>query len=153
MTTLIELAKKLKENLNKNGDIKNFGDIKNLKDILLEYSGDDYKRYCDFSDKSYTRNLIFRDEHFEILILCWNKHQKSGIHNHPEKGCLVRVLEGSLRELCYDGDNRFISENIINKDDISYQKGYNGRHNIVNGKNRSVTLHVYSPPDYEPDFF
>jgi hypothetical protein len=32
--------------------------------------------------KNYTRNLITENEHFSLMVLCWNPHAKSCIHAH-----------------------------------------------------------------------
>ena len=47
--------------------------------------------YSKFSPKSssYSRNRIFNNESFEILILAWNKDSKTPLHDHPENGCVL----------------------------------------------------------------
>ena len=47
-------------------------------------------------------NLIFRNEKYEIYLICWNKKQISKIHDHPENGCILKVLKGELIEYRYD---------------------------------------------------
>ena len=42
------------------------------------------------------------NELFEIIIISWNYNQKSPIHNHPENGCLMKILKGSLTEEKYN---------------------------------------------------
>jgi cysteine dioxygenase len=134
--------------------------LQELKSILKNYSGSDWKQYTKFCENGYTRNLVFRNKRFEILVLCWNKNQKSGIHNHPNGGCLVKLLKGfQLIEHSYklekDNKIKWLNSHNIRVGDISYQQGSSGLHNIVNPskKHCAVTLHVYCPPNYKPDFF
>lgn len=52
--------------------------------------------YLHFSDVHYTRNLIFKNELFELLALCWNPGHRSWIHNHRGQHCWMAVTEGTL---------------------------------------------------------
>ncbi len=40
--------------------------------------------YFFWSKNFYTRNLIYKDERFELMALCWDKGQVSRIHNHAD---------------------------------------------------------------------
>jgi cysteine dioxygenase len=131
--------------------------LKDQKEVLLNYIGDDWKNYQNFDKSKYVRNKVYSDNDIEIIIICWHSHQMSGVHNHPENGCIVRVLSGELKEEQYELDNgklKIIKTNCLKMDDTSYQEGINGIHNIVNESDeRAITLHIYSPPNYEPYFF
>ena len=50
-----------------------------------------------WSEKFYTRNLIFKNERFEMMTLCWSKGQCSKIHNHADQMCWMTVPVGKLR--------------------------------------------------------
>ena len=50
-------------------------------------------------------------------------------------------------------NNNLIKVNKCCKNDISFQKGKNGLHNIINSNNETVSIHIYSPPNYKPRFF
>jgi predicted metal-dependent enzyme (double-stranded beta helix superfamily) len=50
-----------------------------------------------WSSKFYTRNLIYRDERFELMAICWEKGQMSKIHNHADQNCWMTVVTGKLR--------------------------------------------------------
>tara|TARA_Y100000780_G_scaffold231670_1_gene258031 strand:- start:6212 stop:6667 length:456 start_codon:yes stop_codon:yes gene_type:complete len=145
--------KKLEEQLKSN--IESDTILKETIDIINKYNSDDWKEYCCFCNESYKRNLVFRNEQFEILILCWEKGQKSEIHNHPKNGCVLKILSGELLENVFDIQNDKLSltkESTLKKDDISYMEGSNGLHSIEAIHN-TVSLHVYSPPNYSPKFF
>jgi cysteine dioxygenase len=53
--------------------------------------------YFFWSEKFYTRNLVFKNEQFELMVLCWNKGQVSRIHNHADQRCWMSVVSGKLR--------------------------------------------------------
>lgn len=55
------------------------------------------KPYLFFSEKHYTRNLIFRNDLFELLAICWDIGQASAVHNHWNQNCWMAVPMGKLR--------------------------------------------------------
>ena len=126
--------------------------LEDMKDVMMSYNGTDWMAYQRFSDINYTRNLIFRNDIFEIMILCWNGNQKSPIHDHPSNGCYVKLLQGSLVEESYDIiDDILTLVNTAELTDnaVTYKKGKEGIHRIINpNPEECVTLHVYSPPNY-----
>jgi cysteine dioxygenase len=58
---------------------------------------DSIERYIFWSDSFYTRNLIYKDNRFEMMAICWNKGQVSRIHNHWDQKCWMTVPIGKLR--------------------------------------------------------
>ncbi|HXG83032.1 MAG TPA: cysteine dioxygenase family protein [Pyrinomonadaceae bacterium] len=54
------------------------------------------EKYLHWSEKFYTRNLIYKDERFEMMAICWNKGQVSRIHNHADQMCWMTVPVGKL---------------------------------------------------------
>jgi cysteine dioxygenase len=52
--------------------------------------------YLHSNDAHYTRNLIFKNELFEMLALCWGVGHRSWIHNHRGQHCWMAVTEGTL---------------------------------------------------------
>lgn len=69
--------------------------------LLREYAQaeDSWRRYVNFRDDTYSRNLIWRCGDFELLILCWNEGQASPIHDHAGQQCWMAVLDGNLEEV------------------------------------------------------
>lgn len=56
--------------------------------------------YLNFSSGRYTRNLIFRNDDFEMLALCWDEGSFSPIHNHSGQDCWFLVQQG---QFCLEG--------------------------------------------------
>ncbi|MFQ5776971.1 MAG: cysteine dioxygenase family protein [Terriglobia bacterium] len=62
---------------------------------------DSLQPYIFFNSGSYTRNLIFKNELFELLALCWDVGQVSRIHNHRDQQCWMAVALGKLENQNY----------------------------------------------------
>jgi cysteine dioxygenase len=129
--------------INKNFN-KDIG-LKKLIPLVKNYNGNDWKKYVNFDDNKYFRNSIFKNDNIEIVIISWNNSQYSGFHNHPEYGCILKVLDGEIIE--QTTNNNIYYNNILKKNSIGFQQGESGIHNIINKNNKSVSLHVYSPPN------
>ena len=54
-------------------------------------------KYLFFSKGNYTRNLIFKNEVFECMAICWEVGQASRIHNHRDQNCWMSAPIGRLR--------------------------------------------------------
>ncbi|MEZ5307530.1 MAG: cysteine dioxygenase family protein [Pyrinomonadaceae bacterium] len=58
---------------------------------------DSLEPYSFWSEKFYTRNLVYKDERFELMVICWEEGQSSRIHNHADQMCWMTVPFGKLR--------------------------------------------------------
>jgi cysteine dioxygenase len=114
--------------------------------------------YLHFAPRRYTRNLIYRDEVFELLALCWEPHTESPIHNHSGQLCWLSIQRGALRLenfLSLDGPGpganiRLVPHGGVDRAPegvLDLQQGDNGIHRVSNPfDERAVSLHVYSRP-------
>jgi cysteine dioxygenase len=68
-------------------------------DYLKSHPVDEHSltQYLFFSKKHYTRNLIFKDDLFELVAVCWEVGQASQIHNHHNQNCWMTIPIGKLR--------------------------------------------------------
>lgn len=126
-----------------------------LKEILANYQSTDWEKFVHFKDGVYHRELVCCNNNYKIIIISWKKGIASGIHDHPTKGCLMKVLKGNLIEIRYKKQNEIMqktSTSLLTTDEISFIEGSDGLHNIYAAED-SVSLHIYSPPDYVPNFF
>ncbi len=123
--------------------------------ITESYCGSDWQDHTTFSSETYTRNLVKKNAHIAMLIVCWEAGQKSDIHDHPSRGCILKVLAGEITEQQYSKDNALTlrGQLTLQAGETSYQEGSTGLHSIINGNTRGVSLHIYSPPDYTPVFY
>ena len=58
---------------------------------------DSAQKYLFWNDGFYTRNLVYKDERFEMMAVCWEPGQASRIHNHSDQNCWMTVPVGRLR--------------------------------------------------------
>lgn len=52
--------------------------------------------FLHFSSSHYTRNLVYRSELFELMVICWDIGQRSRVHNHQGQNCWMAVPIGRL---------------------------------------------------------
>ncbi|AYV78460.1 MAG: I cysteine dioxygenase [Edafosvirus sp.] len=139
-----------------NNNLISKGELEKQSEVIKRYNGDDWKDYVSFSDIRYKKNLVKKGDNIEIYVICWKKNQKSGIHNHPDGGCLLKVLSGEIKEDCYcikqDCCPIYTLTKTLKKDDIGYQIGKNGLHTI-SVIDDTVTLHIYAPPNHKTLFY
>ena len=129
----------------------------NLQSILANYSGTDWLEHVFYFENTYNKNLIFSNDMFDIYIIAWLKDQATRIHDHPLKGCLLKVLQGSFTENIYINDlktktTKFYKEKSLNPGDISFKINKGVLHQIV-AKADSVSIHIYSPNNYVPQVY
>lgn len=129
-----------------------------LKNEILNYTGNDWKKYVSLDDEKYTRNIIFTNDKIEIILICWNNRQSSCIHDHPDYGCLFRILDGELHEYVYvfsnDNNIKISNINVLSKNQLSYKQGNKELHTIINNKDSpTMSLHIYCPPNYKPNIY
>lgn len=140
-------------------EINNGKTLSQLHNVLKQYVGCDWKNYVQFSDTKYNRikisPSISENKIFEIVIICWKKNQQSQIHDHPENGCLLKLLSGKIEETKYiNHKNSLISTNtsIFHLNNTSYLCGKMGLHSIK-ALEDSVSIHIYSPINYIPTYY
>jgi cysteine dioxygenase len=135
-------------------DIKESECLSNHRDILRRYNGEDWREYMAFNPYHYNRIKIdsFSNSQFEFILICWDVGQNSPIHDHPESGCLLKILNGELIEERYENKNDtpiLIKSTTVSENSVSYMESDRIVHRIINSDDRTVSLHIYSPPDYE----
>ena len=114
--------------------------------------------YLHFAPRRYTRNLIYRDDTFELIALCWEPHTESPIHNHSGQLCWLSIQRGALRLENFaslDGPGPGRDIRLVPKGGVAraaegvvdLQQGDDAIHRVSNPfDERAVSLHVYSRP-------
>ena len=59
-------------------------------------SHDEIKPFVFWRESFYTRNLIYRDDLFEVMAICWMPGQKTAIHSHNGQLGWMSVPEGEV---------------------------------------------------------
>jgi cysteine dioxygenase len=120
---------------------------------------DSIDRFLFWSPSFYTRNLVYKDERFEMLAICWESGQVSRVHNHDGQRCWMTVPVGRLK-----GQN-FAVEEIDEATDhcklretdtfelsefraakVELEEPIHQILNLVEFKERAVSIHIYSKP-------
>ena len=82
-------------------------------------------------------------EDFDAFLLRWPKNASSPVHDHPARGCFMKVLEGMLKERFYDSDTDTVNETLMRVGDFGFIKGEQ-KHLIKNvGDREAYSLHIY----------
>ncbi|MBA2736436.1 MAG: cysteine dioxygenase family protein [Pyrinomonadaceae bacterium] len=120
---------------------------------------DTISRFFFWSEKFYTRNLIYKDARFELMALCWDKGQVSRIHNHADQMCWMSVPVGRLRgqnfraveideekQLCKleEAGCFDLSDCLAAK--VELEQPIHQILNLPEFAERAVSLHIYSKP-------
>ena len=108
--------------------------LRNLNPSPSYYSHLPYPR-----EHTYTRHLIGTAPNIEVYIIAWGPLADSQFHGHPEGGCWMRCLEGTL----YEQTPSTYKVKEIRGHIIGYQKGQGGIHRITTN-DTSYSIHVYS---------
>lgn len=112
-----------------------------------------------FRRSHYTRNLIHRDDLFEVVAIGWEPGQESAIHNHRGQECWMGVPTGRLevrnyRLLRKDPEARtcLIEPSVRYAMDprhpaaVDPNEPIHSVHNLEEFGARAVSVHVYSRP-------
>jgi hypothetical protein len=121
---------------------------------------DSLEDYVKFRTDRYSRNLIYKNELFELLVLCWDTGHRAPIHGHEGESCWARIERGSLKFTNY----REISEQPLRLETTGapviglpgYLDGPADIHeveNLVAFGRSAVSLHLYSRPYGECDIY
>lgn len=122
--------------LNSFSKLKN---IKNINRIFYNYNID-FKKYYINNPKNYEKKIIYKNEDYELVLINWEKGSFTNYHNHPENGCVLKVLDGKLYEI---NDGKSI---VLNKNDVNF-KLKDDYHRII-ALEKSYSLHYYSPSNF-----
>lgn len=115
---------------------------------------DDWRRYAHFDPDGYARNLVHRDERFEVILLCWGEGQESPIHDHAGQQCWMSVVEGRIEELHYEepragqrGPLTMRRRATLERGGVAYIDDGIALHKVrPEAGGSGVSLHVYSQP-------
>ncbi len=120
---------------------------------------DSIGRYLFWSQNCYTRNLVYKDDRFEMLAICWEPGQVSRVHNHSEQRCWMTVPVGRLKGQNFavdeiDETNGYcklretdafeLAECLAAK--VELEEPIHQILNLTEFGERAVSIHIYSKP-------
>ncbi|MFN2411884.1 MAG: cysteine dioxygenase family protein [Pyrinomonadaceae bacterium] len=146
-------------------DLRNIPDENFVCEYVYDFLSDNplavdsIEKYFYWSDRNYTRNLIYKDERFELMAVCWEPGQVSRIHNHFDQRCWMTVPIGRLkgqnfaveemdetRGYCKlrEAERFELSPSLVAK--VELEEPIHQILNIPEYGERAVSVHIYSKP-------
>ncbi len=118
-------------------------------------------RYVHWNDALYTRNLIYRDDLFEIMAVCWQKGQKTVLHTHNGQLGWMMVNRGIAEVTNFkwqgcnapEGQNQAGLDCVAGATEIRLSREHVetcGRGGQVNAIDRERTIHQVAVVGEEP---
>ena len=123
-----------------------------LKEFHLDQ--EQFLPFIYFREETYGRNLVFKTDKYELLVLTWLPQQRTPIHCHASQRCWMLVQSGKLTFKTYqpvaEGSHELRSTGGIE----THQAGESvyiddgiGVHAISNCTNKpAVSMHLYAGP-------
>lgn len=120
---------------------------------------DSIQKYIHWSSSFYTRNLIYKDDRFEMMAICWDKGQVSRVHNHHDQRCWMTVPIGRLKGQNFaieaidestgycklrETDTFELAECLAAK--VELEEPVHQILNLAEYDERAVSIHIYSKP-------
>ena len=120
---------------------------------------DSIQRYLFWSPNFYTRNLIYKDDRFEMMAICWESGHVSRVHNHCDQMCWMTVPVGRLKGQNFavaamdeskgycklkETDAFELADCLTAK--VELEQPIHQILNLPEYKDRAVSIHIYSKP-------
>jgi cysteine dioxygenase len=143
-------------------------DVDHVMELMKSYKTNpsEWKKFAKFDRYRYTRNLVDEGNgKFNLMLLCWGEGHMSAVHDHADAHCFMKMLDGSLREVRFawpeENDNSAdlaetggvremvpVGSTMLETNGVCYINDSLGLHRVENPSHadRSVSLHLYSPP-------
>lgn len=121
--------------------------------ILASYlnPGRDLEPYLRWDSKRYTRTCINRNEHFELLVICYTPGQSTSIHDYDSAKAWVLPLFGdlALERFCLEEGSgiKHTETQVLLPGVVVPMDSENSIHRFYNpGPERSASLNLYVKP-------
>ena len=116
----------------------------------LEINMDALEECIGYSDDGYQRNVIKKNEHYELVAICWTPGQHTPIHDHVGSDCAFLIVSGVSTETVYQTKGDGLAAPVSTR---RYQPGEvcaadePDIHRVSNDEDSNlINLHVYTPP-------
>lgn len=115
---------------------------------------DTFLPFIHFRDDTYGRNLVYRNQFFELAILTWLPGHRTPIHDHANQRCWMMVESGELTFKNYEtpaSDSAKLKAlgpaDTIKSGSQVYIDDDLGIHSITNASHKpAVSVHLYAGP-------
>jgi cysteine dioxygenase len=124
-------------------------DLEALLRFAKNYAHREAELPIHFSTEPYTRIPIYRDEHIEIVVICFASGQTSSVHDHQGSNCVIRVVRGKVLECLFTRIGETLHMDFHHYLHVGEISGLDGQqiHQLSNlDPSGTVLLNFYSPP-------
>ncbi len=87
---------------------------------------------------------LFRDEHVDVWLLCWNVVDDTGWHDHDMSAGAVAVVRGAVRETKPRLSGEPVTAVVAAGSGFSFDAEH--IHRMTGAVDASLSIHAYSPP-------
>jgi cysteine dioxygenase len=113
--------------------------------------------FLHFKRGRYTRNLVYRDARFEVVLNCWDTGTSSPVHDHGQEECWFSIQAGTFlledyallaggRQPGYALLGPPRSSEGVGPGHVDYRGPLDSIHRVTALQGPAVTLHVYASP-------
>nr|AIF18034.1 Cysteine dioxygenase (CDO1) [uncultured marine group II/III euryarchaeote KM3_80_G12] len=116
----------------------------------LPINVDELRNHIGYAEQGYQRNVIKKNEHYELVAICWKSGQSTPIHDHIGSDCAFLIVDGVSTETLYEtnaaGEAVVTGQRIYEQGDVC-ATAEPDIHRISNEESGElINLHVYTPP-------
>ncbi|MBV9941623.1 MAG: cysteine dioxygenase family protein [Solirubrobacterales bacterium] len=117
-----------------------------LEALVDELAGDPegWAEHVAFSGGRRHYVSLHRDEYVDVWLLCWQRGDDTGWHDHDISSGAVRVMRGALRESSPRLGGNHATRVITTGGSFSF--GPEHIHRLSGEDEQAVSIHAYSPP-------
>ena len=128
--------------------------LKLVIDELKNFQGEEWRQCSCDHETNYERYLMVSRDKFDIFVLTWKPGVATKIHNHPQTGCIYKLVSGNLVEELFDTTTLNQTKSTpLSIGDTGYIDDTIGYHSIKNpGLTPAVSIHIYQK-NYVPHCF
>ena len=119
-----------------------------LRDLPVNV--EELRKHLGYAEDGYQRNVLKKNEHYELVAICWNPGQSTPIHDHIGSDCAFLIVDGVSTETVYELDEqgraRPTGERTYECGEVC-ASAEQDIHRVTNREDDAlINLHVYTPP-------
>lgn len=137
--------------------------LQKIEQTIKSYDSDDWKQYKEEfisnqpTDFTYNKIKLHQNTNYEIFLIIWNSYTQTKIHDHPNGGCIMKLLDGRLMEDSYilleENKIKFHQRNILLPGQTTHKISNQILHQIFSLREISTSIHIYLPPGHTPNYY